>query len=127
MVRAIENGYVQKEIQDSAYRYQQEIEKGDRIVVGVNKFTIKDEPPEDILKVDPKLRDFQIRKLSEVKKQRNEEIVSRKLRALQETAKDPNKNLMPSIIDAVKEYASLGEICDVLRKEFGEYQESIVL
>ncbi|RKY55832.1 MAG: methylmalonyl-CoA mutase [Candidatus Neomarinimicrobiota bacterium] len=127
MVRAIENGYVQKEIQDSAYRYQQEIEKGDRIVVGVNKFTIKDEPPEDILKMDPKLRDFQIRKLSEVKKQRNEEIVSRKLRALQETAKDPNKNLMPSIIDAVKEYASLGEICDVLRKEFGEYQESIVL
>ncbi|MCD6205997.1 MAG: methylmalonyl-CoA mutase family protein [Candidatus Marinimicrobia bacterium] len=127
MVRAIENGYVQKEIQDSAYRYQQEIEKGDRIVVGVNKFTIKEEPPEDILKVDPKLRDFQIRKLSEVKKQRNEEIVSRKLRALQETAKDPNKNLMPSIIDAVKEYASLGEICDVLRKEFGEYQESIVL
>lgn len=127
MIRAIENGYVQKEIQDSAYRYQQEIEKGDRIVVGVNKFTIKEEPPEDILKVDPKLRDFQIRKLSEVKKQRNEEIVSRKLRALQETAKDPNKNLMPSIIDAVKEYASLGEVCDVLRKEFGEYQESIVL
>ncbi len=127
MVHAIENGYVQKEIQDAAYRYQREIEKSDRIVVGVNKFTIRDEPPGDILKVDPKLRDVQIQKLAKVKNERNNEIVRNKLSELRNAAKEPDKNLMPFILDAIKEYASLGEICNVLREEFGEYQESIVL
>ena len=127
MVHAIENGYVQKEIQDAAYRYQREIEKSDRIVVGVNKFTIWDEPPGDILKVDPKLQDIQIQKLAQIKNERNNEIVRNKLAELRNAAKDPDKNLMPFILDAVKEYASLGEICNVLRDEFGEYQESIVL
>jgi len=127
MVHAIENGYVQKEIQDAAYRYQQEIEKSDRIIVGVNKFTIRDESPGDILKVDPKLQDVQIQKLTQVKNERNNEIVRNRLSELRNAAKDTDKNLMPIILDAVKEYASLGEICNVLREEFGEYQESIVL
>lgn len=127
MVYAIENGYVQKEIQDAAYRYQREIEKSDRIIVGVNKFTIRDEPPGDILKVDPKLQDVQIQKLTQVKNERNNEIILNKLSELRNAAKDPDKNLIPFIFDAVKEYASLGEICNVLREEFGEYQESIVL
>jgi len=127
MVHAIENGYVQKEIQDAAYRYQREIEKSDRIIIGVNKFTIRDEPPGDILKVDPKLQDVQIQKLAKIKNERNNEIVRNKLSKLRNAAKDPDKNLMPFILDAVKEYASLGEICNVLREEFGEYQESIVL
>jgi len=127
MVRAIENGYVQKEIQDAAYRYQQEVESAERVVVGVNKFTLKENPPSDILKVDPKLQDVQISKLSEIKQQRNNETVTQKLTELRQTAQDPNKNLMPAIVAAVKEYATLGEICNVLREEFGEYQESIVL
>ncbi len=127
MVYAIENGYVQKEIQDAAYRYQREIEKSDRIIVGVNKFTIRDEPPGDILKVNPKLQDVQIQKLAKIKNERNNEIVRNKLSKLRNAAKDPDKNLMPLILDAVKEYASLGEICNILREEFGEYQESIVL
>jgi methylmalonyl-CoA mutase N-terminal domain/subunit len=127
MVHAIENGYVQKEIQDAAYRYQREIEKSDRIIVGVNKFTIRDEPPSDILKVDPTLRDVQIRKLTQIKNERNNVMVHNRLSELRNAAKDPDKNLMPFILDAVKEYASLGEICNVLREEFGEYQESIVL
>jgi len=127
MVRAIENGYVQKEIQDAAYRYQQEVESGERVVVGVNKFTIKENPPSDILKVDPKLRDLQINKLSEIKKLRNNENVTQKLNELRLAAQDPDINLMPTIIAAVKEYATLGEICNILREVFGEYQESIVL
>ncbi len=127
MVHAIENGYVQKEIQDAAYRYQREIEKSDRIIIGVNKFTIRDEPPGDILKVDPKLQDVQIQKLAKIKNERNNEIVRNRLSKLRNAAKDPDKNLMPLILNAVKEYASLGEICNVLREEFGEYQESIVL
>ncbi|MBU0713026.1 methylmalonyl-CoA mutase family protein [bacterium] len=127
MVRAIENGYVQKEIQDAAYRYQQEVESGERVVVGVNKFTIKENPPSDILKVDPKLRDLQINKLSEIKKLRNNENVTQKLNELRLAAQDPDINLMPTIVAAVKEYATLGEICNILREVFGEYQESIVL
>ena len=127
MVRAIENGYVQKEIQDSAYRYQQEIENNERIVVGVNNYTIKEATPADILKVNPKLRDLQIDQLTKIKQQRNNEAVNQRLAELRDAAKDPSKNLMPPIIAAVREYASLGEICNILRKEFGEYQESIVL
>jgi len=127
MVHAIEAGFVQQEIQDVAYRYQREIESGDRVVVGVNKFVIEEEGPKDILKVDPKLRQVQMEKLAEVKKNRSNETVEQKLNELREGAKDPSKNLMPLIVDAAKEYASLGEICGVLREEFGEYKESIVL
>ena len=127
MVRAIENGYVQKEIQDAAYRYQQEVESSERVVVGVNKFTIKENPPSDILRVNPKLRDLQINKLLEIKKLRNNENVTQKLNELRLAAQDPDKNLMPVIVEAVKEYATLGEICNILREEFGEYRESIVL
>ncbi|HCK98967.1 MAG TPA: methylmalonyl-CoA mutase [Candidatus Marinimicrobia bacterium] len=127
MVHAIENGYVQKEIQDAAYRYQQEVERAERIIVGVNKFTIKENAPGGLLKVNPKLQEIQVEKLSRIKKQRNSDIVQNRLSALGVAAKDPDKNLMPFILDAVKDYASLGEICNVLRAEFGEYQESIVL
>jgi len=127
MVQAIENGYVQKEIQNAAYRYQQEVESGERIVVGVNKFTIQENPPADILKVDPRLRDVQIEKLKKVKNHRNNDQVTEKLAEIRRVARNPEQNLMPAIIAAVKEYATLGEICNILREEFGEYQESIVL
>jgi len=127
MVHAIENGYVQKEIQDAAYRYQQEVELAERIIVGVNKFTISENAPGGLLKVNPKLQEVQIEKLSQIKKQRNGDIVQNRLSALGAAAKDPDRNLMPFILDAVKDYASLGEICNVLRAEFDEYQESIVL
>jgi len=127
MVHAIENGYVQKEIQDAAYRYQQEVERAERIIVGVNKFTISENAPGGLLKVNPKLQEVQIEKLSQIKKQRNGDIVQNRLSALGAAAKDPDRNLMPFILDAVKDYASLGEICNVLRAEFDEYQESIVL
>lgn len=127
MVQSIEKGYVQKEIQDAAYRYQKEVESSERIVVGVNKFAVKEDGPKDILKVDPKLREVQSQKIAAVKGERDNAQVEASLKALRDGARDPKKNLMPLILDAAKQYASLGEICGVLRGEFGEYQESIVL
>ncbi len=127
MVQAIENGYVQKEIQDAAYKYQQEIEKGDRVVVGVNKFTVEQEKPKEILRVNPRLRKVQSEKLMKLRKNRNNRETEEALQALREGARDESVNLMPLILDAAKAYATLGEICNVLRDEFGEYRESIVL
>jgi len=127
MIPAIENGFVQKEIQDAAYRYQKEIEINERIIVGVNKFITNEETPKNLLKVDPELQRIQIQKTNAVKKQRNNQAVSEKLELLRETARRPEQNLMPPILAAVREYATLGEICGILRQEFGEYQESIVL
>jgi methylmalonyl-CoA mutase N-terminal domain/subunit len=127
MVKAIEKGYVQKQIQDSSYRYQKEIESGERVIVGVNKFQVKENQPEDILEVNPKLREIQSEKIAKVKAERDNKLVTEKLKALEEGAKDPNVNLMPLIVDAAREYATLGEVCNVLRDEFGEYKESIVL
>ena len=127
MVKAIEKGYVQKQIQDSAYRYQKEIESNERVIVGVNKFQVKENQPDDILEVNPKLREIQSQKIEETKANRDNELVAEKLKAIEEGAKEPNVNLMPLIVDAAREYATLGEICNVLRDEFGEYKESIVL
>ncbi len=127
MVEAIEKGYVQKEIQDAAYKYQREIEQQQRILVGVNKFAVEEEAPKEILKVDPKLRQLQVEKLQSVKQRRDAKRVEQVLAALKEAARDESKNLMPLIVDAAKAYATLGEISNVLREVFGEYQESVVL
>lgn len=127
MVRAIEAGYVQKEIQDSAYRYQKAVESEERVVVGVNKFTIEEKEPEGLLKVDPALREVQTEKISRVKEERDSGRVDSALEALKKGAADENVNLMPLILEAVRSYATLGEITNVLRQEFGEYRESIVL
>ncbi|MDN5348342.1 MAG: methylmalonyl-CoA mutase, N-terminal domain [Clostridia bacterium] len=119
--RAIEQGYIQREIQESAYRYQMEIERGERIVVGVNKFQIEEEIPQELLKVDPAVRDLQIKKLKEIKAKRDNLAVRQALKELRQAAEGED-NLMPPILKAVKVYATLGEICDVLRGVFGEYR-----
>ena len=126
MGKAIEKGYIQKQIQDSAYKYQREIEEQERIVVGVNKYQTEEEPPEDLLEVDPRLREQQIQKLDELKNERDNQKVESSLQELEKAAAS-DKNLMPYILEAARNYATLGEICDVMRDEFGEYQESIVL
>jgi len=118
---AIEKGYIQREIQDSAYRYQREIEKDERVVVGVNKFQVKEEPPKGLLKVDPSVRTSQIEKLERLKSERDAEKVESMLTKLKKGA-EGNDNLMPLILNAVKVYATLGEVCDTLREVFGEYQ-----
>jgi len=127
MVRAIEKGYVQKEIQDSSYHYQREIEEEKRIVVGVNKFQTEGEPPKDLLKLDPKVQELQLSKLEEVKKSRDGDAVDSSLTKLRNAAADDGENLIPLILEAVKVYATMGEICDQLRAVFGEHKESIVL
>ncbi|MGI6066688.1 MAG: acyl-CoA mutase large subunit family protein [Bacillota bacterium] len=124
--KAIELGYMQKEIHESAYRYQKAIESGEQVVIGVNKFQMEEEPPKDLLKVDPAVEKFQVSKTTKVRDERDNEAVQKSLQALEEAAKT-DANLMPFIIDAVKVYATLGEICNVLRKEFGEYQAAVVL
>ena len=118
---AIEKGFIQREIQDSAYRYQREIEKDERIVVGVNKFQVEEESPKDLLRVDPAVRLSQIEKLKRLKSERDNASVKDILNKLRKAAEGKD-NLMPIIVDAVKAYGTLGEICDALRDVFGEYQ-----
>lgn len=124
MVEAIEKGYPQKEIQDSSYKYQREIEKGERVIVGVNKFISKENTKPNLLKVDPSIRNTQIEKNKKIKNTRDEVKVKAALAKIEEVAKT-DENLMPYFIDAVKEYATLGEICDKLRNVFGEYRQQI--
>ena len=126
-VVAIEKGYIQREIQDSAYKWQMEVEKKERIIVGVNKYQIKEKPPEGLLRVDASVGDFQKGKLAKMKAGRDAAAVTAKLAALETACKDEHVNLMPFILDAVKTYATLGEICGVMRKVFGEYQPHVSL
>jgi methylmalonyl-CoA mutase, N-terminal domain len=125
-VEAIEKGYIQKEIQASAYNYQKEVESQERIVVGVNRFTVSGEQPIDLLKMDPATSQRQVERLKEVKLSRNQGKVAETLQELRKAAQSSD-NLMPPILEAVKVYATLGEICGVLRDVFGEYQQQITI
>lgn len=121
-VVAIEKGYIQKEIQESAYKWQMEVESGLRTIVGVNKFQVEEKPVEGLLRVDTSVGVNQAKKTQQVRAERDNAAVEKALAALKEGAKDENVNLMPLILDAVRTYATLGEICNVLREVFGEYQ-----
>jgi methylmalonyl-CoA mutase N-terminal domain/subunit len=125
-VAAIEQGFVQKEIQNAAYEYQKGIESGERSVVGLNIYQTDSEKPSNLLRVDPEVRNRQMAKLEALKKQRDSNATAKALKLLEETARG-NDNLMVPILDAVKAYATLGEICDVLRGVFGEYQPSAII
>jgi methylmalonyl-CoA mutase N-terminal domain/subunit len=122
MIRAVEEGYPQREIAESAYRFQREIESGERIVVGVNAFRTEGEEPIPILKIDETVARAQMERLRAVKSSRDAGKVKETLAAVERTARD-GANLVPSVLEAVKAYASLGEICDVFRKVFGSYRE----
>lgn len=121
-VVAIEKGYIQKEIQESAYKWQMEVESGLRTIVGVNKFQVEEKPVEGLLRVDASVGVNQAKKTQQVRAERDNAAVEKALTALKEGAKVENVNLMPLILDAVRTYATLGEICNVLREVFGEYQ-----
>ncbi len=121
-VAAIEKGFMQKEIMESAYRYQKEVESKRRIIVGVNEFISEEKTPVKILRIDPEIEVTLIKRLNEVKRQRNNAKVIEALDHLRKAAEKEDVNLMPFIIEAVKEYATLGEICDTLRQVFGEYK-----
>ena len=126
MVSSIESGYPQRKIQDSAYRYQRDIESKERVIVGVNSYRIQEDPPEGLLKVDPSVAESQLSKLDRIRNERDNGAVETSLEALRKAA-DSTDNLMPFILDSVRRYATLGEICKVLRNEFGEYRPSTVL
>ena len=120
-VAAIESGYLQQEIQEAAVRQQQEIEEGRRVVVGVNKFRNEEEQPKTIFRVDTEAANAQIERLRRLRAERDSEAVQAALARLNEVARGDD-NLLPLILDAVKVYATLGEICGELRQVFGEYR-----
>jgi len=120
-VSAIEQGYMQKEIADASYRYQTDIENNSKTIVGVNKFTVNEEVAPALFKVDDSIRKIQTEKIAHVKANRNEAEVQALLTKLEQDAKD-GSNVMPTIIQSVEAYATLGEVADVFRKTFGEYR-----
>jgi methylmalonyl-CoA mutase N-terminal domain/subunit len=125
VVPAIEQGFFQREIAESAYRYQKEIEQRERTVVGVNDYLAEETVRIPLLKMDPEGERRQIARLRQVRSQRDDETVTACLARLQKAARG-DENLMPSILDAVRAYATLGEMCGVLRQVFGEYREAAV-
>jgi methylmalonyl-CoA mutase N-terminal domain/subunit len=122
MIRAVEEGYPQREIAESAYRYQRDIESGERTVVGVNAFKSQDEEPIAILKIDESVARAQVERLRSVRSSRAADRVKDTLMVVELAAKE-GSNVVPPVIEAVKAYATLGEICDVFRKVFGVYRE----
>lgn len=126
VLKGIENGFFVREISDSAARYQREIEEGRRIVVGVNKFTIDEELKIPILKVDPEVQRRQIERLKKVRKERDNEAVKEALDWLRSAAEN-DENVMPAILEAVKCYASVGEIMGVLKDVYGTYKKPIII
>jgi len=121
-VNAIEKGYIQREIIESAYKYQREVEREERIIVGVNEFEAEEGAPIKILRVDPTVEKKVVERLKHVKKERNNRKVEETLDKLRHAAEEGTENLVLPILDAVKEYATVGEICNVLREIYGEYK-----
>jgi methylmalonyl-CoA mutase, N-terminal domain len=122
MLRAVEEGYPQRQIAESAFRYQREIETGERTIVGVNAFRSDEEEPISILKIDESVARAQVERLRAVKASRDAGRVAGTLAAVERGARD-GSNVVPPVIEAVKAYATLGEICDVFRKVWGQYRE----
>ncbi len=120
-LKAIEQGFIQREIQESAYRWQLAVDRQDRIVVGVNRFQVDEDLELDVLRVDPTVGNRQVTRLRALRDRRDNESVLESLSRLK-TGAQTDDNLMPFILDAVERYATLGEICNVLREVFGEYQ-----
>ncbi len=123
VLRAIEDGYIQRHIQQSAYEYQRKIESGEQVVVGVNRYTSQVVPSPPILRIDPEIEREQIDRLRKLRAKRDATRVTACLKEVESAARE-NRNLMPTILQAVKAYATVGEISDALRRVFGEYQQT---
>lgn len=123
MLRAIETGYVQREIQESAYRYQKAIETQEQIVVGVNRFQIEEEHPVPVLRIDPALEQAQVERLRALRARRDSETVTAALKKLEQAA-GTTENLLPRILECVEAYCTVGEISNTLRRVWGEYRET---
>src|SRR5882724_5876800 len=126
MLRAIERGYIQQEIQNAAYEYQQAVDRDEAIVVGVNRFTIEEEKPIHIQRIDESLERKQVESLQALRVRRDARVWQNSLKSVEEAARS-GANLMPRILAAVEAYATVGEISDTLRNVFGEYKEAVVI
>jgi methylmalonyl-CoA mutase N-terminal domain/subunit len=123
MVSAIEQGYVQRQIEQSAYEFGQSVEKHERVIVGVNEFALEEEPECDIFRVPEETEQRQVERLRKRKRERNSQKVGERLAAVESVARS-RENLMPCILDAVRAYCSVGEICSALQNVFGEHIET---
>ena len=126
MIGAIERGFPQSEIANASYEFQHSVEQGESVIVGVNKFTEEDSKPIELLQIDASAEKKQVDRLREVKSRRNAADVERTLSALKRAA-EGTENTMPYILDAVRAYATVGEMCAALRDVFGSYTETSVL
>ncbi|MPZ23723.1 MAG: methylmalonyl-CoA mutase [Dehalococcoidia bacterium] len=126
-VAAIESGYMQQQVQDASVRWQHEVESGERTIVGVNRFTVEEERNVGIFRPNPEAAAAQITSLDHLKAERDARAVETSLAGLRTAARDDAPNLMPPIMDAVRSCATVGEICGVLREEFGEYTPPTVI
>jgi methylmalonyl-CoA mutase, N-terminal domain len=126
MIQAIERGYPQSEIANASYEYQHAVEHREKIIVGVNQFTEAEEQPIELLHIDPTAEGRQIERLAEVRRRRSGSEVEKTLGALRRAA-EGSENTMPFILDAVRAYATVGEICLALKDVFGAYSETSVI
>jgi methylmalonyl-CoA mutase N-terminal domain/subunit len=126
VLSGIPDGYFHREIQEAAYEYQQRVDEGEEVVVGVNRYEIEEDAEPDLLHVDPETRDRQLDRLESVKEERDDEAVEASLDAVK-AAIENDENVMPPIVDAVKAYATMGEIMAVFEDHYGAYQETLVM
>ncbi len=126
MLRAVEAGFVQQEIQKAAYEYQQAVDSGEQVVVGVNRFQVDEERPIPTLQIDPAVEAAQVARLNALRARRDTAKTKSALAEIERRART-TENLMPAILQAVESYATVGEISDALRHAFGEYQESVII
>jgi methylmalonyl-CoA mutase N-terminal domain/subunit len=126
VIPAIKDNFFQREIAEASFRYQSEVERDERVIVGVNRYELDDEQPLEILRIDPALEQKQIARVQALRAMRDTAAVESALGALRETAAVEDKNLMPPIIDAAKAYVTMGEMCDALREVWGVWRETPV-
>jgi methylmalonyl-CoA mutase N-terminal domain/subunit len=126
VVESIKENFFQREIAEASFRYQSEVERGERIVVGVNRYALEDEPPVEILKIDPALEQKQIERVQVLRARRDSAAVERELARLKEAAARDDVNLMPVIVDAARAYVTMGEMCDAWREVWGVWRETPV-
>ncbi len=126
MIPAIKDNFFQREIADASFRYQSEVETGQRVIVGVNRYVHDDGSSIPILKIDEALERKQIDRLAGVRAQRDSSAVERRLAELRQAAATDGVNLMPLIIEGARDYVTLGEMCDALREEWGVWRETPV-
>jgi methylmalonyl-CoA mutase N-terminal domain/subunit len=123
MVAAIKRGYPQREIADAAFHYQRQVDAGEKRIVGINAYRVEEEPSIPLLKIDANVEKKQVARTREVRRKRNRKRAVACLAALSEASIDPKANLMPLLVDAAREYVTLGEMCDTLRETMGVYTD----